>query len=185
MKKSEDPLESIIRRETLFRGSYLHLEALDVRLPDGRIGHREIVRVRDAVAVLPMDEDGNVYLVRQHRPAIDRTLLEIPAGLIEEGEDAHETASRECEEETGYKPRVVEPLITYAHAEGYSTGFITLFLGTGLEKTGKIHLDATEYVEQVCLPFETLVQMVKKNEIIDSKTILSVVLTETRFLKNE
>lgn len=181
MNHSEPSLESIIRRELLFQGNYLNLESLDVQLPDGRTGKREIVRVKDAVAVLPMDNAGNVFLVKQHRPAIDRTLLEIPAGLIDEEEQAEEAAVRECEEETGYRPETVKPLLTYAHAEGYSTGFITLFLGTDLIHTGNVQLDATEYLELLKVPFEELVQRVRRNEIIDSKTILSVILTKTQF----
>ena len=181
MNQNDEPFERVIERESVFRGKYLHLERLKIKLPDGRLGEREIVRVRDAVAVLPVDEDGMVHLVRQHRPAIGRTLLEAPAGLLDDEEDEEGAAVRECEEETGYRPGTMKKLISYAHAEGYSTGFITLFLGTDIEYTGNIHLDATEYVEPVCMPYHELLQLVRENKIIDSKTILSTLLSE-RFL---
>ncbi len=111
-------------RKTLFKGCYLTLERLDIRLPNGEKAIREVVRVRDAAAVLPVDEKGQVHLVRQRRPAIGRTIVEVPAGLLDQGESAEEAAVRECEEETGYRPRQLIRLLTYAHAEGYSTGFI-------------------------------------------------------------
>ena len=181
MFKKTNDLERIVKREAIFRGKYLQLERLGIRLKDGRTGDREIVRVPDAVAVLPVDEDSNVRLVRQHRPAIGRTLIEIPAGLLDEGETEKDAAIRECEEKTGFIPRRLERLISYAHAEGYSTGFITLFLGMELEYTGRFHFDASEYVEQVQMPFRELLDNVRRNEAVDSKTILSVLLCEHLF----
>jgi ADP-ribose pyrophosphatase len=178
MKRQEKVFEEIIKREPLFHGKYLHLERLNVKLPDGRQGEREIVRVRDAVAVLPLDDGGKVHLVRQHRPAIERTLVEIPAGLLDIDESLSDAAVRECEEETGFRPGHLQELITYAHAEGYSTGFVTLFLGTELEYTGKTNLDATEFVEPADMPFDELLHMVRENRIYDSKTILGTLLTE-------
>lgn len=175
--------EKITAEEILYKGVYLTLKKLRIELPDGRKGVREIVQVRDACAILAVDGDLNVLLVRQSRPAIMKTGFEIPAGLIDEGESETDAVFRECEEETGYRPVQVRRLIRYAHAEGYSTGFITLFLGIGLEHTGKMHLDATEYVEPVLVPIDELVRLVQTNEITDSKTILSVTLCE-RFIRN-
>jgi ADP-ribose pyrophosphatase len=178
-EETRDPLrEPVLRREELFSGIYLRLERLTVRLPDGRTAEREVVSVRDAVAVLPVDAEGSVRLVRQHRPAIGRTLLEVPAGLIQPGEDPEEAARRECGEETGVRPARLRRLITYAHAEGYSTGFITLFLGTGLGETRPLRLDETEFVEPVSVPFDRLAGMARAGEIVDSKTILCVLLSE-------
>jgi ADP-ribose pyrophosphatase len=169
-------MEKVIRRETLYVGKYLGLEELTISLPDGRQGKREIVRVRDAVAVLPLDRDETVHMVRQHRPAIGETLLEIPAGLIDPEEKPEEAAKRECEEEIGFQPQELIPLIRYAHAEGYSTGFITLFAGLGLTDSGPLRLDETEYLENVRIPFSELAEMVRSNVIKDSKTILSTLL---------
>ncbi len=176
MHKKNKPFEDVTSRETIFRGKYMHLEKLQIDLPDGRKGEREIVRVKDAVAILPIDEENNVHLVKQHRPAICKTIYEIPAGLIDEGEAEEDAAIRECEEETGYRPQTLHKLVRYAHAEGYSTGFITLFKATDLEYTNGMNLDASEYVEPVKIPFNQLIQMIDENEIIDSKTMLSVLL---------
>ncbi|OGJ94168.1 MAG: hypothetical protein A2487_07730 [Candidatus Raymondbacteria bacterium RifOxyC12_full_50_8] len=175
--KRHDPLfEPVTKRERPFTGSYLSLERLTITLPDGKRALREIVRVRDAVAVLPIDNHGIVHLVRQHRPAIGRTILEIPAGVIDKKETPAACARRECAEETGFRPRRLRKLLTYAHAEGYSTGFITLFAGTDLVNTGSLKLDKTEFVEQVSMPFKKLLWLVQRKEIIDSKTILCALL---------
>ncbi len=177
MPHSDTLCEKIILRETIFTGRYMQLERLDVRLPDGNLCDREIVRVRDAVAVLPIDDEGNVHLVRQYRPAMDRALLEIPAGLIDDGETVEAAALRECEEELGIRPKRLEKLITYAHAVGYSTGMITLFLGSDLERTGQTQLDSTEFVEPVVIPFSDLNHRVVTGEFIDAKTIVATILS--------
>jgi ADP-ribose pyrophosphatase len=150
-------------------------------LSDGREGKREIVRVPDAAAVLPVDDKGNVHLVRQVRHAVGRTLIEVPAGLLNDGENESDAARRECEEETGLYTGELKKLLYYAHAEGYSTGFITLFLGTKLSYTGKTNMDETEFVEPVCLQYRDLVELMRKNQIIDSKTILCILLTREWF----
>ena len=180
MEKGLTSEEKILNRELLYTGSYLTLEKLQVRLPNRQVCDREVVRVKNAVAVLPVNEKGNVHLVRQFRPAIEQLILEVPAGLMDGDENPEQTALRECEEETGYRPRKLQKLLTYAHAEGYSTGFITLFLGTELEYTGNIHLDNSEFLELVMVPFAELVYRVQTNQIIDSKTILCTLLSQGR-----
>ena len=178
MKAPDDLFEKILARKALFKGNYLDLERLRLELPDGRTADREIVLVRDAVAVLPVDKGGVVHLVRQHRAAIGRTLLEVPAGLIEDGETPQQAAVRECEEEIGRSPGCLVPLLTYAHAEGYSTGMISLFVGYELALSDQRSLDESEHLVRVSLDFDELLEKVRCNEIIDSKTILSVLIWE-------
>jgi len=176
-------IEKVLERETLYLGSYLNLEKIRIELPDGRQGTREIVRVKDAVAILPVDSDGFAHLILQHRPAIQKTILEIPAGVMDHGaESAEACARRECQEETGIIPKRVIPLLRYAHAEGYSTGFITLFLGLDLIQTHQTRFDSSEYIEQVKMPFSELVNRVQKNEFLDSKTILATLLSKPHLL---
>ncbi len=182
--RKDSLFEPVRQREKIFHGRYLDLQIIHVELPNGQKAQREIVQVKNAVAILPVDESGMVHLVRQHRPAISRTILEVPAGLMNEKESVEVAAQRECEEETGYYPTQVQKLLTYAHAEGYSTGWITLFLGTRLEKRKASSLDKTEFVEQVRIEYRELIRLVERNQIVDSKTILSVLLART-FLKIE
>ena len=176
----DDLFEKVLHKEIRFQGDYLDLEILTVELPDHRQGKREIVRAPDAVAVFPIDGDGKVYLVRQYRPAVDQILLEIPAGIIDAGETKEEAAGRECREEIGYHPGKLTPALTYAHAEGYSTGWITLFLGEILEPAAAASLDATEFLKSEVMPFEELQDLVAKGDIKDSKTILGTLLWAAR-----
>lgn len=183
-KEPKDPLfEPVLSRIRIFEGKYLHLDRLRVRLPDQSETDREVVVVRDAVAILPLEPDGTVHLIRQHRPAIGKTLIEVPAGLLDEKETPAEAARRECEEETGYRPGALIPLITYAHAEGYSTGFVTLFLGRDLIHTGQLRLDRTEFIEPVTMSLSELIGLIKSQQIFDSKTILCALLADA-YLKN-
>lgn len=175
--------EKVVGEETIYKGVYLNLKKFDIVLPNGNRGIREIVEVRNASAIFAVDEQMNVLMVRQSRPAINKTGLEIPAGLIDENESTEDAVRRECEEETGYQPRTIRKLIRYAHAEGYSTGYITLYLGIGLEYTGKMKLDDSEYVEPVLVPLDKVVQMIRENHITDSKTILGAALCE-RFIRD-
>ncbi len=185
MHSHDHLFEKIEKQEEIFRGKYLRVQRMEIELPDGSHCTREIVAVRHAVAVLPYDADGNVHLVRQHRPAIGRTIIEAPAGLIDAGESEEAAAIRECTEETGFRPRKLERLVTYAHAEGYSTGLITLFLGTDLENTGKTKFDLTEFMEQVTIKYADLLAMIQRNEIIDSKTMLCALLSKERIGKGD
>ncbi len=184
MKEKDNLFEPVLNTEVIYEGKYLNLNRLEIRLPDGNTGFREVVKVSDAVAVLPVDSDGYAHLVKQHRVAVERTILEVPAGLIDSGEDAETAARRECEEETGYIPGRLIKLMTYAHAEGYSTGFITLFLGLDLEHTGKVELDRSEFLERYTIPYSKLLEQVKNNQFIDSKTILTSILSEP-YLNNK
>lgn len=168
--------EKVVNEEKIYQGVYLNLKRLDIVLPNGNRGIREIVEVGNASAIFAVDDQMNVLMVRQSRPAINKTGLEIPAGLIDENETEEDAVRRECEEETGYRPRKIRRLIRYAHAEGYSTGYITLYLGIGLEHTGHIQLDDSEYLEPVLVPFDEVLEMVRENRVSDSKTILGVAL---------
>jgi ADP-ribose pyrophosphatase len=180
MKPVEKMTDRVVGKTPVFSGHYLRTETWRMRSREGEEFSREIVRVPDSVALLPLDQNHEVVLVRQIRQAIRKQLVEIPAGLIDPGEKPLEAALRECEEETGYRPGRIIPLLRYAHAEGYSTAMMTLYLGLDLVHTGRIHRDATERIEVVRQPFAELVRWVMEGRILDSKTILAVLLSRPR-----
>lgn len=171
----ETPLE----RAWVYQGGFLWVEKIAVRLPNGEMALREITATRDSVAVLPVDAEGRVHLVRQWRIALDRALVEIPAGLIDPGEAPLAAARRECEEELGVLPGRLIPLTRFAHAEGFATGMMHVFLGLELTIHGRQNLDATEFIEPLRLDFAELKALVTAGEIVDSKTILATHLAET------
>lgn len=166
--------QDITSVESIYEGGYLKLERRMVRLPDGRTAPREIVVVKDSVAVLPIHDDGTVVFVRQFRPAVGVDLLEVPAGVIDPGEMPEVTAARELEEEIGYRPREVRHLLDYYHAEGYSTGLMHLYVAIGLEDAGGPSPEEDEILAIETLPFDEALRQVLAGEFRDSKTLLSV-----------
>ncbi|MBN2090595.1 NUDIX hydrolase, partial [candidate division KSB1 bacterium] len=143
MKKIE---EVVVHKEQLYKGNYLSFERWEVALPDDRHAMRDIVVPRDAVAILALDSEKNVHFVRHSRPAVNETLIEIPAGIIEPSEAPEETARRELLEEIGIRAGKLKKLVSYYHAEGYSTGVITIFLATELEVQSDFQPDQEEFL---------------------------------------
>ena len=173
-------IERVIGKKVVYAGNYLSTEQHAVILPDGRRAIRDIVRPPDAVAVVPIDEDGLIHLVRQYRSAIRRAIYEIPAGLIDPGERPAATARRECEEEIGLRPRKLIKLCKFYSAVGFSTGSIVLFLAQGLMAGGVEHSDATEFLEVRAIPFERAYRWVLTNRIVDAKSILGILWARQR-----
>ncbi|MBZ0169805.1 MAG: NUDIX hydrolase [Kofleriaceae bacterium] len=172
--------EQVLRTQVVYAGAYLSTERRTVVLPDGRQAIRDIVRPPDAVAIVPIDDDGRIYLVRQYRPAIRRAIYEIPAGIIDPGERPTTTARRECEEEIGLRPRRLLKLCTFYSAVGFSTGSIRLFLAQGLVTGRNRHHDATEFLQVHAVPFEQAYRWVLSNTIVDAKSIVGILWAKQR-----
>ncbi len=170
--------EKLLKRRVVYAGSYLTAHEYLVRLPDGTMARRDIIRPPDAAAVVPLDGKGNIYLVRQYRPAIRRVLYELPAGIIDHGEPPVRTARRECEEEIGMRPKRLRKLCVAYHAAGFSTGCVHIFLATGLAPVSGPTLDASEFVEPVRLPFRQAFRMAERNQIVDAQTLIGLSWTK-------
>ena len=173
-------IERVIGKKVVYAGHYLSTEQHAVILPDGRRTIRDIVRPPDAVAVVPIDEDGLIYLVRQYRSAIRRAIYEIPAGIIDEGERPATTARRECEEEIGLRPRKLIKLCKFYAAVGFSTGSVQLFMAQGLTAGRRAHSDATEFLQVHAIPFELALRWVLTNRIVDAKSIIGILWAKQR-----
>lgn len=178
-------IERVIGKKVVYAGHYLSTEQHTVILRDGRRAIRDIVRPPDAVAIVPIDDDGLIYLVRQYRSAIRRAIYEIPAGIIDEGERPATTARRECEEEIGLRPRKLIKLCTFYSAVGFSTGSIQLFMAQGLTAGRRAHSDATEFLEVRAIPFEQALRWVLTNRIVDAKSIIGILWARQRFKQEE
>ena len=173
-------IEQVLGTQVVYAGAYLSTEQQTVLLPDGRQAIRDIVRPPDAVAIVPIDDDGRIYLVRQYRPAIQRAIYEIPAGIIDHGERPAATARRECEEEVGLRPRRLLKLCTFYSAVGFSTGSIQLFLAQGLMAGRGCRPDATEFLQVHAIPFEQAYRWVLSHKIVDAKSIIGILWAKQR-----
>ncbi len=168
-----DLTETKLTSRQEFHGDIVDLFCDTVRLPDGRTAHREKISHPGGVAVLPLTDDGQALLVEQFRYVVDRTLLEVPAGKLEPGEDPRSAALRELEEEAGVIPDRLEDLGWLYVSPGISTEVIHLYLATGL-RPGVCHPDEEEFLALRQIPFETLLNRVLRGELTDAKTVALV-----------
>jgi ADP-ribose pyrophosphatase len=166
-------IEKVLNEQSVFSGRVIKLSVLDVELQDGSQSKRELVKHPGAVAVLPIDAEGNVLLVRQFRIAAGRVLTEVPAGTLNVGEDPLLCAERELQEEVGYRPGKLESLGGIFVAPGYTTEFIHLYLATDLQEA-RLEQDADEFIEVDRVPFAQVIDMIERGEIIDGKSIVCV-----------
>ena len=165
--------EKTLQETMLYKGRIISLYCDDVLLPNGDTAKREYVTHRGGAAILPVDEEGNVYLVRQFRYPYREEILEIPAGKLEEGEEFYSTAVRELEEETGMKAGKMTSLGILYPSPGYTNEHLYVYLATELGK-GRIHLDEDEFVNTVKMPYREAYEMVMDNRIKDAKTCYAI-----------
>ena len=154
----------------IYAGRVVTLRLKYLRQPDGRTRLREIVEHAPGAAVVAVDADGQVLLVRQHRPAVGAHLLELPAGLVDPGEQPIDSARRELAEETGFLAEHLEPLVRFYTSPGFSTELIHIFVAADLRESTPEH-DEEEEIELVRMPLEAAIQQVLEGEISDAKTV--------------
>ena len=156
-----------------------------VRTPEGHEVEREIVAHDDAVAVVPVTDDGRVVLLRQYRQALRDHLLEIPAGTLDvDGESPLEAARRELAEETGYEAGRLEHLVTFDNSAGWTDERTHVYLATGLRDGGRPHDFEPEHeeadMELVHLDLATAIGDARAGRITDAKTLVGLLLTADR-----
>jgi ADP-ribose pyrophosphatase len=163
--------ETRIDGELAYDGHFLKVSRDRIRLPDGSESKREFIRHPGAVVILPLLADGRVLLERQYRYPNDRVFIEFPAGKIDPGEEALACAKRELEEETGYTATEWNFVCTIHNAIAYSDEHLEIFLARGLTE-GTARLDEGEFLELFTATIPELLEMVRKGEITDVKTII-------------
>ena len=165
--------EKTLGEELKYQGPIFRVMQYRMRMPDGRESLRDVVVNPNAVAVVAVDDDGSVLMVRQYRRTADAVMLEIPAGKMEPGESPSETARRELEEETGYVARDMRYLFGGRVSPGFSTEIIHTFMATGLSE-GRKNPDEDEFMTVERIPLANMVEHVMAGEIDDSKTIAGI-----------
>lgn len=163
----------------IFRGRVFRLVLRNLRLPNGRQVRFNIIEHPGAVAIVPLLDNGEVILLRQYRPSIGRTIYEIPAGTLENGERPLQAARREIREETGYRARRWTRLGTFYTAPGFCTELLHVYLAQDLVPAPAAG-DPDEVLRPVRVPLHRAIQMVRTGRIRDAKSIAGLFLCHER-----
>lgn len=161
--------------ETTHRGSLFTVEVHRWNDEQGRSVTREIVRHPGAVLAVPVLDDGRIVMVRNERIAVDRTLLELPAGKLEPDEAPIDAARREVEEETGYHAGRMTPLATYFTSPGFADELVHAFVAESLVHVGQ-RLEPGERIEVELVEPADAIEMTLRGAIVDAKTIAALLI---------
>ena len=159
--------------KNIYKGKVVTLNIDTVTLPNGITVDLETIRHPGAAAVVPMKDDGTVVLIRQFRHAAGGFIYEIPAGKLNQGEDPLACASRELEEEIGYRAGKLELLASIFTAPGFADEVIHIYKATGLTE-GRQQLDRDEVLEVVQMPLADAIRKIGDGTIRDAKTIVGL-----------
>ncbi|MBQ5406635.1 MAG: NUDIX hydrolase [Oscillospiraceae bacterium] len=172
-----DYFEKRVDGEVKYKGVIVTVRLDRAELHTGRIVRREVVEHPGGVTILPIDGDGNCYLVRQFRYPFGKMLLEAPAGKLEPGEEPRASAVRELSEETGFTADELVYMGPNYTSPGFSTEVLHIYLALGLH-AGESHPDENEFLNVEKYSLKELSAMVMRGEIEDGKTIIAVLKAE-------
>ncbi|MCI5739761.1 MAG: NUDIX hydrolase [Ruminococcus sp.] len=171
-----DFTEKPLKQDYLYRGKIVNLRVDNAELPDGTTALREVVEHPGGVCVAALTDKEELLFVEQFRYPYMETVLELPAGKLEYGEDPFEAGKRELQEETGAAAENYRDLGKLYPTPGYCGEIIHMYLAENLTFSEQ-HLDEDEFLEVRRIPLETAFQMVMRNEIRDSKTQVGILKT--------
>jgi ADP-ribose diphosphatase len=167
--------ERTLDTERIYQGKIINLRLDTVEMLSGGTTKREIVEHDPCTAIVAVDSEKNVLLVRQYRKPVEKALLEIPAGGVEKGENPLESARRELEEETGFTAERWEHLSVFYTSPGFCTECMYLYLATEL-KPAKRNADDDEDIELVRVPLKKSIELIASGEVCDAKSIAGLLL---------
>jgi len=153
------------------------VKRVNLSFPDGRARDYDLIDIQNAVTILPIDDERNVYFVNQYRIGAKKVLLELPAGKIEETEDPLVTAQRELREEIGMSAGAWVRLGGFYMTPGYASEYMHCYLAQGLTADA-LDPDADEFIHLSSLPLEEVYRMIEHQEIEDSKTLAIIMLAQ-------
>ncbi len=166
---------AIISRQTLMQLHAFDVERVHFRLPDGRERDYDLVQHVAAVTILPVDDLGRVHLVRQYRIGAEQELLELPAGVMDPGEEPLVAAHRELREEIGKDCGEMIRLGGFYMAAGYSSEYMHVFLALNL-KDSPLEQDDDEFLTIVKLPLSEVMEMAADGRLADGKSLSTLLL---------
>lgn len=174
-----------LSRDLVQKGAILDYYQDTIQVPNGNIVKWDFIKHNGAAAVVPVDEEGRLILVRQYRNALDRDTLEIPAGgLNGPDEPTIEAAARELTEETGFHAKKLELLLSIRTTVAFCNEKIDIYVATGLTP-GHQHLDEDEYVEVHAFTVDELTEKVFSCEIQDSKTVAAILAYKEKYVNGK
>lgn len=159
----------------VFEGRVVSLRVDEVLLPGGGTSTREIIDHQPAVVIVPIDESGNLLMVSQYRYAVGETLLEAPAGVVEDGEEPDETAQREIQEEVGHISGDLRKLGEFWATPGFCNELMHAYVARDLSHSS-LAADDDENITVVAVPVAEALDMIAAGTIRDAKTIATLLL---------
>lgn len=174
----------LLKSEKVFEGNIVDVVHDTLIMPGGMEVAREVVIRGEASAIVPVTPSGEIVLVRQYRHPTGKYVLEIPAGMLDNGEDPLDCAGRELEEETAYKPGKLKHITSMYSAIGFCTEILHIYLATDLHE-GTLNLDEDEFVTTEKYTLDKCIEMIFNGEIVDSKTIVGILAYANSILKYE
>ena len=167
----------LLKSEVLMKGRAFAIRRDHLKTPDGHETKLEIIEHGGSVVIIPIDENGNMLLVRQYRHATGGDLLELPAGTLDDDEDPKVCAAREIREETGMAAGVLTKLGDFYLVPGYSTEFMVVYLATDLSHN-PLEADADEFLSVESIPVAEAIKMAERGEIPDAKSLAALFLAK-------
>jgi len=166
--------EKVFKKHRIHHGKAIDFYVDEIILPNGKIAQREYTRHPGAVAIIPFLNDlSDIVLVKQYRYPVKKLTYELPAGKLAIGENPHDCAIRELEEETGYTAQNIQKIISFNPSAAFSTEILHIYIAKNLKKTKQMP-DEDEFIEPKIINFTKALNMIKNGEIIDSKTIIGL-----------
>ena len=170
----------VLGSRDVFESRIFKLRRDHIRFPTGREAYFDLLHHNGAVAILPIDNEGQIWFVRQYRPAVGGMILEIPAGTLEADEEPEACAAREVREEIGMAADDIQLLGNFYLAPGYSTEYMHLYLAKDL-RPDPLDQDIDEYIEVEKYPVAEVYAMLHNNAFDDAKTAAALGLARPHF----
>jgi ADP-ribose pyrophosphatase len=163
----------IRKSQNIYNGPIFTVRQDYVTLPNGRPMKIDVIEHNDAVTIIPMDENGNIWFVRQYRHPVKQELLELPAGVMEPNERPEKSANREIREEIGMRANKIEKIGGFYLAPGYSTEYMHIFLATDLSPA-PLPGDEDEFISIQKIKADESIRMAENGDLLDAKSLIAL-----------
>ncbi|MBQ7223924.1 MAG: NUDIX hydrolase [Erysipelotrichaceae bacterium] len=176
-------MNDILSENIVYQGRILKMTHDEVTFEDGSRGYRDVLHLPGAVAILAFDENGRILMVSQYRHAVEDEVLELPAGMLEKGEDPLVAAKRELQEETGYACGKIVHMTDFYTSPGVVKETLHLYLAGDLHYVHQ-NLDDDEFLRVRTVSRQEFEQMIFDNRIKDAKTIIAYLFWKNYLKEN-